>query len=654
MNRCARTLALGWLTLAAGAAALGAQAPPAPRKEAVPVPAIDWGWEMLEVLAHAQEQTRPRFDVDHDFRFVDRRDASGITFVHRCTVDSAKYYQPNHYDHGNGLAVADVDGDLLYDVYFLTQSGGNELWRNLGGGRFENITARAGVALADRDSVAGSFGDVDNDGDPDLFVTSVRAGNVLFVNDGRGNFTDVTGEAGVAHSGHSSGAVFLDFDLDGWLDLFVTNVGVYTEDRQIPGGHWLGIGQEGAANAFDGHLFPERTEYSILYRNLGGGRFADVSERVGLSEPGWNGDATFVDFDGDRYPDLYVTNMQGDDHYWHNEGGERFVETAAEHFPKTPWGAMGIKFFDHNQDGLMDLVVTDMHSDMSREIVPGSLEKLKSLMQWPEATLQGSENNLFGNAFYEQQPDGTWRERSDELGVENYWPWGVSVADVNADGYGDILITSSMNFPYRYGINTMLLNNRGRGFLDSEFLLGIEPRSDLPRRASYDPQRPWLATKKPWFELACGGPDAAHPLCIGRGGDLVALGNLGTRTAAIFDLDDDGDLDIVTGEFNDRPQVLISDLSDRRPVRFAKIRLVGTASNRDGLGAKVTVESGGARLVQYHDGKSGYLSQSSLPLYFGLGEAQAIDRIVVAWPSGREQVVTDGLAVGSLIEITEP
>jgi hypothetical protein len=653
MTQCCRTLALGLIVVAAGSLALEAQAPAAPR-EAVPVPAIDWGFEMLEVLAYAQEQAKERFDVDNDFRFTDRRSASGITFINTCTVDSAKYYQPNHYDHGNGLAVADVDGDQRYDIYFLTQYGSNELWRNLGGGRFENITARAGVALADRDSVAGSFGDVDNDGDPDLFVTSVRAGNVLFINDGQGNFADATAASGVAYSGHSSGAVFLDFDLDGWLDLFVTNVGVYTENRKIDGGHWLGIGQEGEANAFDGHLFPERTEYSILYRNLGGGRFEDVSEKTGLREPGWNGDATFVDFDGDLYPDIYVTNMQGDDHYWVNEGGKHFAERTAEFFPKTPWGTMGIKFFDHNHDGLMDLVLTDMHSDMSREIVPGSLEKLKSLMQWPEETLQGTDNNIFGNGFYEQQADGTWRERSDELGVENYWPWGVSVDDINADGYDDVLITSSMNFPYRYGINTMLLNNRGRGFLDSEFLLGIEPRSDLPNRSWYDPQRPWLSTKKPWFNLACGGADRAHPLCAGRSGDVVALGNLGTRSAAIFDLDDDGDLDIVTGEFNDRPQVLVSDLADRRAIRFVKIRLVGSGSNRDGLGAKVTVEAGGVRLVKYHDGKSGYLSQSSLPLYFGLAEAPSIDRIIVAWPSGKVQEVTDRLTLNSVIEITEP
>ncbi len=648
----AQRLAAALVTLALlPLTAAGAQQPPI---EAVPVPAIDWGWEQLEVLAYAQEMTRDRFEVDHDFRFVDQRAASGITFHHYCTPDSAKFYQPNHYDHGNGVVILDVDGDRHWDLYFLTQLEGNELWRNNGDGTFENITERAGVALADKVSVTASAADVDNDGDPDLFVTTVRGGNVLFENDGDGNFTDVTAAAGVGYSGHSSGAVFFDYDRDGWLDLFVTNVGTYTIDRQIRGGHWLGIGQDGSPNAFSGHLFPERTETSILYRNLGDGRFEDVTAATGLVDGGWSGDAAFTDLNGDGWLDLYVLNMQGDDHYWENVGGERFVERTAEHFPKTPWGTMGVKFFDHDHDGRLDLLLTDMHSDMSRKIVPGSLEKLKSLVKLSDEDLQGGDNNIFGNAFFERQADGSFAERSDAYRLENYWPWGVSVDDVNADGWEDVLITSSMNFPYRYGINSMMLNNRGNGFLDSEFLLGIEPRSDRTNRPYYHPDRQHLETKKPWFELDCGGSDQPHPLCAGRDDRILVLGSVGTRSAVIFDLDDDGDLDIVTNEFHDVPQVLISDLAERRELRWIEIDLTGSRSNRDGIGARVTVEAGGRRLVKVHDGKSGYLSQSSQPLYFGLDDAAAIDRIIVEWPSGTRQEVTSGLELNRLVEIAEP
>ena len=121
----------------------------------------------------------------------------------------------------------------------------------------------------------------------------------------------------------------------------------------------------------------------------------------------------------------------------------------------------------------------------------------------------------------------------------------------------------------------------------------------------------------------------------------------------IFDLDNDGDLDVVTGEFNDRPQVLVSNLTHRRSVHFLKVQLIGSRSNRDGLGATVSVHTAGKMLTQYHDGKSGYLAQSSLPLYFGLGETNAVEYLEIKWPTGGLQRITSPLA-NRLLKITEP
>jgi len=653
MNQGTDSLVVTALLTVALSGASGALLAQASSAETVPVPQVDWGAELLEVRAFAQRQTLPSFRVPHDFRFTDRQPESGISFEHRVTADSALFYQPNHYDHGNGILVADVDGDRLYDIYFLTQLGGNELWRNLGDGRFENITATAGVGLSDRISVTGAFADVDNDGDPDLYVTTVRMGNVLFRNEGGGRFTDVTEESGLSYTGHSSGAVFFDYDRDGWLDLFLTNVGVYTTDEKTTTGYWAGIARDDpGGSAFSGHRNPDRTETSILYRNEGEGRYGDVSQETGLVDGGWSGDASAADVNGDGWPDLYVLNMQGDDHYWENVEGERFVEKTAERFPKTPWGAMGVKFFDHDNDGRQDLLLTDMHSDMSREITPG-YEKLKSLITMSDEELQGGENNIFGNAFYEHSDEGAWVERSDALGLENYWPWGPSVGDLNADGYQDVFIASSMNFPYRYGVNSLLLNNAGTGFLDAELLLGVEPRAILTRRPWYDAERPWLATKKPWFELDCDGADQGHPLCRGRSGRLVVLGNVGSRSSAIFDLDGDGDLDIVTNEFNDLPQVLVSDLAGERTLHHLTVELTGTESNRDGLGATVEVHAGDLVQTQVHDGQSGYLSHSSLPLYFGLGDRDRVDRVVVRWPSGLVQEIDSDIPVDGFLEVVE-
>ena len=209
-----------------------------------------------------------------------------------------------------------MDGDGRPDLYFVNQAGGSELWKNLGGGRFRDVTREAGVGLPDRIGVAASFGDVDDDGDQDLFVTTVRGGNVLFENDGRGRFRDVTQEAGLGLAAHSSGALFLDYDNDGRTDLFVCNVGRYTSDEKGPEGAFRGL-----PDAFSGHLYPGRSEYPALYRNLGGRRFEEVGEKVGLRPRAWCGDAAFADVNGDGWQDLYLLNMQGSDYYYENVGG---------------------------------------------------------------------------------------------------------------------------------------------------------------------------------------------------------------------------------------------------------------------------------------------------------------------------------------------
>ncbi|HUR45839.1 MAG TPA: CRTAC1 family protein, partial [Candidatus Saccharimonadales bacterium] len=529
---------------------------------------------------------------------------------------------------------------------FVTQLGGNELWRNLGGGRFENITDKAGLSLKDKICVAASFADFDNDGDPDLFVTTVRYGNFLFENLGGGKFRDITAQAGVGYVGHSSGAVFFDFDNDGLLDLYVCNVGRYTTDRKGPGGYYVGVN-----DAFTGQTHPDRFEASILYKNLGHGKFKDVTASMGVGDLGWNGDATFTDLNGDAFPDLYVLNMQGDDHYYENQAGKKFIEKTAAYFPKTPWGAMGIKFFDFNQDGRMDLFITDMHSDMtglqtkeSKRNMRSSFEREKSekmcMAQWTDDWLQGASNNIFGNAFYLNQGGGKFVEVSDKIGAETLWPWGISVGDLNADGYEDAFVTAGMGFGFRYAINSVLLNDRGERFLSSEFLLGVEPRQS----GTLD---------KPGFVLDCSGADKDNPLCAGRSGKTPVNETRSSRSSVMFDLDNDGDLDIITNELDDRPQIFFSDLAARKQIHFLKLKLVGTQSNRDGLGCTVKVQAAGKTFTQYHDGKSGYLAQSSIPLYFGLGQASKVESVQVQWPSGKTQRIDTGIVPNTLLTITE-
>ncbi|HEX4628318.1 MAG TPA: CRTAC1 family protein, partial [Gemmatimonadales bacterium] len=330
------------------------------------------------------------------------------------------------------------------------------------------------------------------------------------------------------------------------------------------------------------------------------------------------------------------------------------------YFPKTPWGAMGVKVFDFDGDGRLDLFVTDMHSDMWVNIPPGDwaaeARKADSTPAPADFFPTGKARFIFGNALFANRGGGRFDEVSDTMGVETYWPWGPSVDDLNADGWDDIFIGASMNFPHRYGVNSVLLNEGGRHFLPSEFVLGVEPR-------------PNGATQQVWFTLDCRGADRGQFFCgvcsepgatalgcrADTAGHLTMLGSLGTRSAVLVDVDGDGDLDIVTNEFNGPPQVLLSDLAERHHINYLKVRLRGTRSNREGLGAQVTVVlPNGRRILKVMDGKSGYLSQSDLPLYFGLGDADHAAALEVRWPSGGRQTVAGPIPARQVIDVVEP
>lgn len=599
----------------------------------VPDDLQDTSW--LERRRDAQIKAAAGVPVFHDFQFTDRLTESGISFVHRIVEDAGKTYKAVHYDHGNGMAIADVDGDGLYDIYFTNQVGGNQLWKNVGGGRFQDVTASAGVAVVGKVSVSASFADINNDGDADLYVTTVRGGNMLFENDGKGRFRDISALSGLNYVGHSSGALFFDYDRDGLLDLFLVNVGRYTTDTVGGNGYKYYVGFE---DAFTGHLQPERAEQSVLYRNAGKSRFVDVSQQTGLLDASWSGDASALDVNDDGWLDLYVLNMQGDDQYYENAGGKRFVRKSRDVFPRSSWGAMGIKVFDFNNDGRLDIFITDMHSDMSEEIGP-EREKQKSTIQWPESFRGDGTTSIWGNSFFLKEGPGKFREVSDAINAENYCPWGPSVGDLNADGYDDTFIASGMNYPFRYMANAVRLNDRGRQFVDAEFVLGIEPR------------KPGVAM--PWFELDASGQDRAHRDAAGAPGRVAVWGARGTRAAVMFDIDRDGDLDIITNEFNAAPMVLVSNLTEKTRVRYLEVKLTGTASNRDGLGAVVKVTAGGSTYTKVMDGNSGYLSHSLLPLYFGLGAAETVDKIDVLWPSGRTQTVQSAITMNSSITVRE-
>lgn len=527
--------------------------------------------------------------------------------------EQGEHFKVNLYDHGAGVAVADVDGDGSDDVYLCNQLGANALFLNDGQGRFRDVTDRAGVGLPDRISTAATFADVDGDGHLDLYVATTRGGNVLFRNRGDGTFEDVTAAAGLTLVAHSQQGYFFDADGDGDLDLLVLNTAAWTTADVEPSGRYY-VGPATIEEMMKAP--PERNRF---YLNDGRGVFADATDASGLAGHGWSSDAAIFDADGDGHLDVYVARMFGGATFHRNDGrgrfpGETLKETRAR-FVRSAAGGVGTKVFDYDGDGRLDVLTVDMHSDMwmTPDFDPTSMpERKRGLTYTPNAKGPGIANPasegiftlpgealVFGNTLHRNLGGGQFAEVSLRAGVETLWPWGVATGDFDADGHEDVYIPSGMGHPFAYW-RSPLLHNRGNGtFVDVAAQAGLDP----------PPGGRHLAE-------SIGGRPAAHS----------------SRAAATADFDGDGRLDLVVNTFN-APALLYMNRSEPRP--WIAFRLVGPPGNRDAIGATVTVRAGTRALVRPVGTAGGYLAQSSSLLHFGLGDLPEVGLVEVRWPSGK-------------------
>ncbi len=586
-------------------------------------------------------RTRPHTVPQLATRFRECATQVGLGWQMRfLTNEQGETFKINLYDHGSGVAVADFDGDGRDDIYLVNQLGPNALYRNKGDGTFMDVAGEAGVALGDRVCVAATFVDYDNDGYQDLFVTSTRGGDVLFhnVSDGKGGrrFLDVTEKAfGKIHFGHSQTAVFFDYDDDGHLDLFLANSAAWTSDAYDKANHyWIGKARFSA-------VMESPKEFNIFYRNNGDGTFTDVTDKVGLKGRGWAGDAAAFDYNGDGRLDLFVTSMFGRCQLYRNDGA-RFTDVTIAVLGRTPWGAIGTKVFDFNNDGRLDLFVVDMHSDMwmgldrphrSLPYVKKSWNKKFPYLYGPRAFLQPGQTDL------ERELIATMGTKHEELLFGN--------ACYRNDGGGkftEVSAQANLETFWPWGI--------ADGDFDNDGFVDVFIPAGMGYPFYYWPNSLLMNQGDGTFQDQARS-QGIEPPPRGRFLDERIAGGVAarsSRTAAVADFFGTGRLDIVVNNFNDQPYFFKNEGARQNYVAF---RLHGTKSNRDAIGAVVRLYQQGKIMTRQVQAGGGYLSQCSRTVHFGLGDQPAIDRVEITWPTGMRQQV-DSVQVNAIQDVSEP
>ena len=538
----------------------------------------------------------------------------------------------------NGIAVADYDGDGWEDFY-VCQPGGlpNRLFRNLGDGSFEDVTQKAGLSVLDSTSAA-LWADYDNDGDQDLFV--ITAGEILlFANNGRGRFRRSETARFVVPPEQKSGmtmAALADYDGNGFLDLYV---GQYSP---------------ASGSAMTNNLYQPAPYHSAnngganqLFRNNGDGTFANVTSSAGLmvNNRRWSLAAAWGDYNRDGYPDLYVGNDFGANNLYHNNGDGTFKDIAREAGVEDIAAGMSASWQDYDNDGRLDLYVSNIWSAAGQRIMsrpsfrPSLSEEVRRVFH----------QFAKGNTLFRNKGNGTFDDVTLHAGVENGgWAWGADFVDFNNDGWEDLFVlnghitgddrTDLESFHWaRIVAESPLAFGRSKRYEEAwrEFL-ALMSESGLSVHGG-ERGRFYLNTGKDRFV------DISHPSGLDFADDGRAFG--------VIDFDLDGDLDLIVKN-RTGPQIRLLRNDTRNSHHAVAFELVGRQSNRDAVGAKVFLKAGTQVRIKENKAGSGFLSQHTRRLYFGLGNQDVIAHARIEWPSGIAQEFHD-VPVDSVIRIEE-
>lgn len=516
---------------------------------------------------------------------------AGIHFEHYNGARGQRYFiEPL----GGGAAFLDYNNDGFQDIYFVNgadlpslaegRSDGiepprNALYRNNGDGTFTDVAMESGVVDAGY-GMGCAVGDYDNDGFPDLYVTNFGA-NVFFRNNGDGTFTNATRETGTGDIRWGASCAFVDYDNDGFLDLYVTNYVKYDiESDQVCMNKEVRV-------YCDPRLY--EGELDILYRNNGDGTFTDVTEAAGFSGATGRGLAlAWGDYDDDSDMDLYIANDADQNFLYRNNGDGTFTDvslTAGVGFSEDgdAENGMGADFGDYDNDGRLDLVVTNFQGQTN-------------------TLYHNEENGLFSDVSYASQ-----------IGTMSlsYLAWGVGFCDYDNDGYQDLFIANGH------------LDENVQAFNPTGFYEQPNQLFRNNRNGTFD-------------EVGTDSGSGMHLEKVSRG-------------FAYADYDNDGDLDLLVTNLKDVPDLLQNGGNQNA---WLTLKLIGTRSNRDAIGARIKVTTGNLTQVREVRSGSSYLSQNDMRLHFGLGKYHQVDRVEIRWPSGLQERI-EGLKANQILTLVE-
>jgi enediyne biosynthesis protein E4 len=539
---------------------------------------------------------------------------AGIDFVHEAPVLDPKLapIMPEMAALGASVSIVDYDRDGWPDIYVLDsrEGGKNALYHNLRDGTFKDVAPELGIADVNRTgsgvSTSAVWGDYDNDGYEDLLLIKWGRPELYHNDEGRG-FTRVTEQAGLPPWINANTAIWLDFDGDGLLDLFIG--GYYSEEVDL----W---------HLTTTKIMPESFEYArnggrkYLFRNLGNGRFEEVSEKLGINSRRWALAAGAADLRGSGHPDLFIANDYGVSELYLNDGS-RFHEVGAQTgIGFAPKSGMSVSFGDVLNSGRFAIYV----SNISEEGI----------------LIQG--NNLWVPKEGTAGKDLKYENLAGAFGVElGGWSFGAQFGDLNNDGNLDLLVTNgfvsldrSRSYWYDFakvagGHSSIIADAMNWPAFDGRSLAGYQ-------------------TKRLWINDGAGRfVEAARAVGVTETYD--------GRAVALADLWNRGVLDVVVA--NQNGPLLVYKNTVKPENAWIEFELEGTKSNRSAIGAQVSLYWGKGQQLQEVSGGSGFAAQNQRRLHFGLGQSERVEKAVIRWPSGKVQTI-DQPAVRQLHKLKEP